>query len=364
MSGLSVGRPARVLVLVAALSAIVGAARAHVIGDEAHDRPTAQYASAAGWLQSLKSQMLALAMPIAPTRPRPSAAALDTPPAAAAMEAAFAPFAPTVRTRSDGQYFYVESHGMPDHPMMIGITAWQQQVPIAHDYVGANAWRIPLVPKPAANPLSARSHFFRGAIALAVNGVPIFNPIKQDGRTDTFLAGELDEFGGHAGRADDYHYHIAPVFLQKTLGPAAPLAFALDGYPILGYREPDGSAALGLDAFNGHMGPDGAYHYHATPAYPYVNGGFHGEVVELEGQVDPQPVARGVRPATNPLRGAAIVGFTARGAEGYSLTYRLRGEDYIVNYRVEPTRAARFEFVDPRGKVRVEEYPSGSRPRR
>ena len=37
--------------------------------------------------------------------------------------------------------------------------------------------------------MSAKHHFFRGAIALAVNGVPIFNPIKNDGKTDTLLAG-------------------------------------------------------------------------------------------------------------------------------------------------------------------------------
>ena len=89
---------------------------------------------------------------------------------------------------------------MPDHHMMVGITAWQQQVPLPQPYSGANAWRIPLRPVPAANPMSAKDNFFRGAIALAANGVPIYNPIKNDGKTDTFLAGELDELGGHCGR--------------------------------------------------------------------------------------------------------------------------------------------------------------------
>ena len=215
----------------------------------------------------------------------------------------FEPFAKQnlLKYRQDGRFFYVESDSMPDHRMMVGITAWQQQVPLPQPYFGNNAWRIPLDPVVAKNPLSAKSHFFRGAIALAANGVPIFNPIKNDGRTDTLLAGELDEFGGHCGRADDYHYHIAPTHLQDIVGKDKPVAYALDGYPIYGFAEPDGSKVEGLDAFNGHTTPGLGYHYHATKTYPYLNGGFHGEVVERDGQVDPQPQAGAVRPALSPL---------------------------------------------------------------
>ena len=196
--------------------------------------------------------------------------------------------------------------------MMVGITAWQQQVPLPQPYFGDNAWRIPLEPVVAKNPMSAKSHFFRGAIALAANGVPIFNPIKNDGRTDTLLAGELDEFGGHCGRGDDYHYHIAPTHLQEIVGKDKPIAYALDGYPIYGYNEPDGSQVRGLDEFNGHSTPGLGYHYHATKMYPYIHGGFHGEVKEVDGQVDPQPRAGGVREALPPLRGAKITGFESK----------------------------------------------------
>ena len=44
--------------------------------------------------------------------------------------------------------------------------------------------------------------------------------------------------GGHCGRADDYHYHIAPVQLEKQVGKGMPIAYALDGYPIYCYTEP------------------------------------------------------------------------------------------------------------------------------
>ncbi|MEI8022210.1 MAG: phosphatidylethanolamine-binding protein, partial [Schlesneria sp.] len=109
-----------------------------------------------------------------------------------------------IKTRWDNQYFYVESNGIPAHPMMIGITAWQQQVPIPQKYIGENAWQIPLRPVPAKNPQTAKGNFLRGAIAVAANGIPIFNPLNNRG-DDAYLFGELDEFGGHCGRADDYH---------------------------------------------------------------------------------------------------------------------------------------------------------------
>ena len=277
-----------------------------------------------------------------------------------AHAAPFQHFAPFVKTRFDENFLYVESNSMPDHPMMVGITAWQQQVPLPQPYSGDNAWRIPLHPIVAKNPLSAKSNFFRGAIALAANGVPIFNPIKNDGRTDTFLAGELDDFGGHSGRGDDYHYHIAPLHLQETLGEVLPVAYALDGYPIYGLDESDGSSPGKLDAFNGHTGPEGDYHYHATKTYPYINGGFHGEVENRDGQVSPQPRAKGVRPATRPLRGAKIIGWDQPSDQSYSVEYTLGRKSHFVNYTLLQNGGARFDFVDATGKTTTESYDGKS----
>ncbi|MFO0954684.1 MAG: YHYH protein [Isosphaeraceae bacterium] len=269
---------------------------------------------------------------------------------------AFRPFADKVKLRWDDRFFYVESNGIPDHPMMVGITAWQQQVPIPQPYTGANAWQVPLRPVPARRPLSAKENFFRGAIALAVNGIPIFNPIKNDGRTDTLLAGELDDFGGHCGRADDYHYHIAPVHLEAKAGKGKPLAYALDGYPVYGYDEPDGSKVVRLDTFNGHESNDMPYHYHATKTYPYLNGGFHGEVTERGGQVDPQPRAEPVREALPPLRGARIVGFESPGPNRFTLTYEVRGRKNVIRYTLG-NDAVFFSFVDADGRTTTETYP-------
>lgn len=218
-----------------------------------------------------------------------------------------------------------------------------------------NAWQIPLHPIPAETPATTKNRFLRGAIAVAVNGIPIFNPLNNRG-DDAYLFGELDEFGGHCGRADDYHYHIAPVHLEKTNGKGKPIAYALDGYPIYGYEEPDGSPVKNLDTLNGHKDADGNYHYHATKKYPYLNGGFYGIVTERDGQVDPQPRAEPLRPALPPLRDAKITGFKETKAGSYTLTYDVRGEKGTVSYTLAKDGSAKFVLVDTNGKTTQETY--------
>ena len=295
----------------------------------------------------------------AQNRPRPRSEARETTESedAPRIHQHFTPFKDSLGLRWDERFYYVESNGLPDHPMMIGITAWQQQVPLPQSYTGNNAWRIPLHPVPARQPLSAKNNFFRGAIALAVNGVPIFNPIKNDGRTDTLLAGELDQWGGHCGRGDDYHYHIAPVHLEKVAGAGQPIAYALDGYPIYGYQDEQAPDFAPLDWLNGHKDAAGNYHYHATETYPYLNGGFHGEVVERDGQVDPQPRAQSPRPALPPLRGAKITGFD-RSEDGktWRVDYELRGEKRSVSYVIDEGRSVSFTFNDGSDGTRSETF--------
>ena len=75
------------------------------------------------------------------------------------------------------------------------------------------------------------------------------------------LIGELDEWGGHCGRADDYHHHTAPLHLSKTVGGTTPIAYALDGYPLYGSLRPNGKPVAKLDDYNGHT-YKGKYHDH------------------------------------------------------------------------------------------------------
>lgn len=284
------------------------------------------------------------------------ATASDTAAAAAATSghpAGFEAFADTVTTFTNGDVWMVECMGIPMHPMMIGITSWQQQVPVAQDYTGNNAWQFPINPQLADEPISAKTGLFRGAIALAVNGIPIFNALNNRG-DDAFLVGELDDFGGHCGRADDYHYHAAPLHLQDAVGAGNPIAYALDGYAIYGTAEPDGSAMEELDEYNGHIGTDSEYHYHGTTVYPYINGGLVG-VVEAGDQVEPQPTTPAFREAGEPLRGATITNFEDLGNDTYRLEYDLDGRTGTVRYTVTDTTVD-FEFTTPNGDVSTETY--------
>ena len=238
--------------------------------------------------------------------------------------------------------------------MMVGIKSWQQQVPTPQNYAGANAWSIPIKPVIATNPISAKNHFLRGAIAIAVNGVPIFNALNNRG-DDALLAGELDDWGGHCGRADDYHYHIAPTHLQTLVGKKVPIAYALDGFPIYGETEVDGKKVTGLDAFNGHFDSKKNYHYHATKTYPYINGGFKGVVTEIDGQVDPQALTKAFRPAGEPLRGAVITGFERVGDSSFDLRYTLNGAEFHVVYTAS-LKEVNMQFIDSTGSTRSEVY--------
>lgn len=267
------------------------------------------------------------------------------------MDKAFEPFKPAINTFWDNNYFYVESRGIPDHEMMTGIVKWQQQVPIPQCYIGANAWPIPLNPEIAETPIPVnQEHFLRGAVAVAANGVPIFNPYTNTG-LDAFVDGQLDDFGGHSGRADDYHYHTAPLHLDTITDAILPIAYALDGFAIYGPREPDGSAMKPLDENHGHFGSNGIYHYHGTKEKPYMIGRMVGKVTEDNTmQIVPQASAKGVRPALTPLNGAYITDCNPHAAmNGYKLTYIRSSQTYMVDYSWTNTGKYTYNFIGPSG---------------
>ncbi|MFK8058072.1 MAG: YHYH protein [Saprospiraceae bacterium] len=260
-----------------------------------------------------------------------------------------------VSTRHDRQYFYIESDGIPDHEMMTGITNWQQQVPLPHPYSGDNSWAIPLQPELLVTPLSTKTNFMKGAIAIAANGIPIFNPLNNRGE-DANAIGELDRWGGHCGRADDYHYHLPPTHLQTKVGADKPIAFALDGFPVYGETTED------LDNCLGRFNADSSYQYHAIKDYPYLIAAMRGKM-EInprtsapENEITPQAKTRGVRPALRPLRGAAITGFETLAPNRYTLSYTLDSEKQVINYGWNEEGTYTFEFVAPDGTISISSY--------
>lgn len=264
------------------------------------------------------------------------------------IDSAFLPFKPQVYTFWNNNYFYVSSLGIPTtHPMMVGISShgWQQQVPIPQCYIGNNSWPIPLNPVPALNPIPVDNvHFTRGAIAIAVNGVPIFNVFTNTG-VDSYLDGQLDQYGGHCGRADDYHYHLPPLHLSNFSLSHLPIAFGLDGYPVYGALEPDGALMQALDLNHGHQ-YGGNYHYHGTPTSPYMIARMAGQVTEdINHQLVPQAVSRGVRPALTPLNGALITGCLPNASQnGYQVAFTRNNNNHTIDYQWTNTGQYSFAF--------------------
>ncbi len=122
-----------------------------------------------------------------------------------------------------------------------------------------------------------------GVIGVALDGVPFFNQYAAGG---TLIADEIhgfDQYWAHPQMSGMYHYHVEPKFLTQVYATRhSLLGFLLDGFPVYGPEENDGSIPTGLDEFHGHTHttteyPAGIYHYHFTADAPYLNGnGFYG----------------------------------------------------------------------------------------
>ena len=222
----------------------------------------------------------------------------------------------------DASYAYVSSNSIAAHAMMDGITATNLQIPVGQNFLGANGWKIPLAPAVAATTTAAVD----GPIGIAVNGVVIFNPCKQGGcaNGDTKVLGELDVCNGHAGRADDYHYHAAPTCLMATKAAnywdTHPVGWALDGFAIFGYNNADGTVATRDSVCGGNTtavsnAPAG-YSYHVTDASPYVLSCFRGTPSpDLAGQGGKYSPFR--QPPVTPFRVSNMTLTTA--SDGYSV---------------------------------------------
>lgn len=267
-------------------------------------------------------------------------------PACMGKDEAFLSFGHMLSVHCDETFMYIEAFTIAEHPMMVGITAWNGQVPIPHRLTEDNSWRIPMNPEITGENTPTVG---QGPIAVAINGVMIFNPTQQDGiyndESDPYLIGELDVCGGHSGRGDDYHYHIAPICLVEHLAEDSdgmlPIAYAMDGFPIYGFTNADGSAPV-LDECNGEFDDEGNYHYHATEAYPYINGCFKGAFdMSLQPAAHPIRVVEGGGPAQ------ILITDLYQDETGWiHMEYEYQGTLLSVNYREVDETCFEYQFVD------------------
>ena len=196
---------------------------------------------------------------------------------------------------NDGNYITIKTKDLPDHKSSYyptnnvlyeaysgttfgGFTFNKNPNNIIEQSV---TFKIPVNPKldamHAATPL--------GSIGIALNGVPFFNQYAGPNQPLTSEIVSFDKYYGHPQQSGMYHYHVVPLYLTTVKSsPSGLMGFLLDGFPVYGPKEEDGTVVTNsiLDAYHGHSHktidyPNGIYHYHFTTESPYLNGsGFYG----------------------------------------------------------------------------------------
>ncbi|APX12904.1 YHYH protein [Tateyamaria omphalii] len=254
-------------------------------------------------------------------------------------------FSDDVTVTCEGGAAIISSDTYPDHDLMTGIVGTNEQVPVPAPGYAAP---IPLAPVLGDTPQTRDS-----ALGVAVNGVPIFDYTAGGEMTeadlahyqaqhDTLQTQQLDICGGHAGRGDDYHYHVKPVCMiaeMENAGPAAIIGWAFDGFPIYGDENPDGSAITenALDVCNGQMDATFGYRYHTSDDAPYIIQCIMGEVADIRQLPRISPLSNaatgdGIAPGRPPRGGVEGLVFTEDENGTRSMNYAYQGEDYYIRY--------------------------------
>ena len=193
----------------------------------------------------------------------------------------------------DGTWVTIKCNALPDHKSAYYPTA----NPLHESYSGTTFGGNTFAQNPntistqnitlkiPVNPVAAATHAATpmGVIGVALNGVPLFNQYAAGGSPLTGEIVSFDQWWGHPQMTGMYHYHVEPLYLTTVkASKSALMGFLLDGFPVYGPQETDGSTPTTLDAYHGHTHatvdyPAGIYHYHFSAAAPYLNGnGFYG----------------------------------------------------------------------------------------
>lgn len=264
----------------------------------------------------------------------------------------------------------IQSDTYPDHEKMTGIVGTNEQVPVPADYAAP----VRLSPTLGTTPLTRDA-----ALGVAVNGVPIYDYTgggemseadlaHHQARHDTLQTKQLDVCGGHAGRGDDYHYHVKPTCMIDQMvnaGDAAVIGWAFDGFPIYGDNNPDGSVISegDLDVCNGQIDDTYGYRYHTSDQAPYIVQCLMGAVAKFDGLPRVRPLTSadggGAAPGRPPRGGVENLVFTENSDGSRSMDYSYEGEDHYIRYSPSGNSGC-YDFttqtVTNGGEVRVGEY--------
>lgn len=279
-------------------------------------------------------------------------------------------FESEVKVTCDDEKAYFESDSYASHEMMTGISGTNEQIPVpAPGYTVS----VKLNPTPAST-VTTRD----AALAIAVNGIPIFDYTAggeielsdlptYNPNLDAALRGELDNCGGHAGKGDDYHYHVlSDCMVDQMLnkGDSAIVGWAFDGYPVYGKKNPDGTPLQeGELGFCGEKEDEVfGYRYHASDSFPFFVQCLVGEVDSDLPRVSPlraSDPSSASREGAPPRGGVQNLVRTEASNGSVSMTYQWEDEEYYINYEPSGTpNCYHFEFktVTLNGQVASGEY--------
>lgn len=232
-----------------------------------------------GVVAGLAAFVVACSSPVTPT-----ATANSAPAAGVDASALYAKFQSAVTVTVGANTVTLRSNGTPDHASPYwGAGNAKYEAPQAGMVVNPNliAAQSLVLTVPRSPAVATSSDTPLGPMGIAVNGVAIFNQYAA-GRSP--LGQEIltfDRYNGHPQQTGQYHYHLEPLWLTTNNGASSLIGVLLDGFPVYGPRETDGSTPSSLDSCNGHTHataevPTGIYHYHVTATTPYISGCYRG----------------------------------------------------------------------------------------
>ncbi len=242
--------------------------------------------SAASLSPTAPTATAATTMTTTTTTTTPAPTTPDSAPTTSNIQAMYAQFVSAVTVSISGSAVTIRTTDLPDHKSPYwGSTSASYEAPHAGMQVNPNriasqnlTFTLPSSPVAA----SSTSDTPMGPIGIALNGVVFYNQYAAGRQPLTSEIVSFDRYNGHPNQGNQYHYHFEPVSITAA-SKSRLIGVMLDGFPVYGPQERDGTTPTGLDSCNGHTGltnefSSGVYHYHATTAVPYLSGCFRGTV--------------------------------------------------------------------------------------
>ncbi|MCB1176264.1 MAG: hypothetical protein KDK36_01680 [Leptospiraceae bacterium] len=194
-------------------------------------------------------------------------------------------------TESGTEYYVFETDSVPPHksPYWGSSSTYYEAMPSGNTAQVSNFNSQQYKFKIPANPSSSTVKAAPGiAAGVAVNGVILFFGEASPGNT---LSAELNTFDTPQGHPDGgykrYHYHAEPKYIPNY--ETAILGVMIDGYPVYGIKEADGtqpSTSAATGSSSQYPALDSNAHGHTHSTNEFSSGIFHYHIINWDTTVN------------------------------------------------------------------------------